>query len=868
MAGVQETAQWENHVYRIEENDPVHGGENGVTNKPIKHLANRTLYLRRLLTEAGQRINPKKITATSKNSNDLTGHTHEIDHASLTQKGIVQLNASIQSTSTTESATPSAVKAAYDKAATAEQKATLANEKVEAIKVGGRNLLIQSNTPHNGNAYSVRYALAEAPKVGEEIVVTLWGELGSQRTGIGVYNSQGATELAKLVKIRDGVYQGKDIWRKPMSEGRELTPNDTHLNVYFYPKTATDNNRIERIQLERGSIGTDWTPNEADLKAEISAIRTKLIPVRGGNVATTLNAAKRSDWFREMQIPYQSGWGYYTQAFHNSGTQHNYSNLPLTGRYYFIAELYHNSGYSHLRITYPRLKRTFESAINLNNEDLILDWREVVFLKDGVYQGTFKTTSTLESAYRIRAARNDERNQPYLQVVDMGYDLANPPVGKNKIIGSVDYYVKNGTSESSKATMMAAAMPDKNVFWEVALWNAAQQRNVLFKGYSKTNNLSIGKTTDNERDRVQVNGTIQATAPADNANNDQVPTTAWVRKMAKPLYDAAFKIDTANQNKNLNTLLGKNTVWGVAGREANTTKLGNIYNYGVGLTLSAAGANAMLYIPHSRAGQNNGVWVQSSFTGNEAAPVWQRIDGTDWGDIRNNPLSHGNGILHYNGSYLSVVANNGDYAGFEVVRRGNQGNFTVRYEPLPDKRIKWWVQGSHEIFMPAKGGTVALISDIANTVKASVSRSTKSRTINGNSADDNGTAKKMELVGEVVVYPDGKIEQFFHLKQFRDIWFAKEENAVGIANRDYWGRLIPIPLWTAMPNKVLYVDAQLARSSSSTLSPMYTTEAVEHQVAWAVRKQGNNKGQVWIDIGRILGGASEHIDLIVKVEGY
>ncbi|TRC07199.1 phage tail protein, partial [Mannheimia haemolytica] len=83
---------------------------------------------------------------------------------------------------------------------------------------------------------------------------------------------------------------------------------------------------------------------------------------------------------------------------------------------------------------YPSLKRTFESAINLNNEDLILDWREVVFLKDGLYQGTFKTTGTLESAYRLRAARDDERYQPYLQMVDMGYDLANPPVGKNKII--------------------------------------------------------------------------------------------------------------------------------------------------------------------------------------------------------------------------------------------------------------------------------------------------------------------------------------------------------------------------------------------------------------------------------------------------
>ncbi|HDL5150063.1 TPA: tail fiber protein [Mannheimia haemolytica] len=759
MAGVQETAQWENHVYRIEENDPVHGGENGVTNKPIKHLANRTLYLRRLLTEAGQRINPKKITATSKNSNDLTGHTHEIDHASLTQKGIVQLNASIQSTSTTESATPSAVKAAYDKAATAEQKATLANEKVEAIKVGGRNLLIQSNTPHNGNAYSVRYALAEAPKVGEEIVVTLWGELGSQRTGIGVYNSQGATELAKLVKIRDGVYQGKGIWRKPMSEGRERMPNDTHLNVYFYPKTATDNNRIERIQLERGSIGTDWTPNEADLKAEISAIRTKLIPVRGGNVATTLNAAKRSDWFREMQIPYQSGWGYYTQAFHNSGTQHNYSNLPLTGRYYFIAELYHNSGYSHLRITYPSLKRTFESAINLNNEDLILDWREVVFLKDGLYQGTFKTTGTLESAYRLRAARDDERYQPYLQMVDMGYDLANPPVGKNKIIGSVDYYVKNGTSESSKATMMAAAMPDKNVFWEVALWNAAQQRNVLFKGYSKTNNLSIGKTTDNERDRVQVNGTIQATAPADNANNDQVPTTAWVRKMAKILADGKVS-------------------------KAGDTMTGHLFI-----------KNGEYSAVHT---YNTSGW----FAKWEAAPLSD---------------SHFAAIVYANDRETVI----------------------------------------NRVLIPKKNGTVALINDIADTVRAAVSRSDKSRS----RTFPLQTGKKYTTTGSVTIYPDGRIVQIFHLKNIKAAWFDYEASAVGDRHR-----VVNIPLWTAMPNKIFDVDVKTVRPSNNAST--YYIEAAEWLSAWQIYGNDTNKSSVNINLSRFRGGKDEDMDLYVTVEGY
>lgn len=64
---------------------------------------------------------PKKLTATTRNEVQEDGHTHEIERASLTQAGIVQLNASIQSTSTTEAATPSAVKTAYDKATAAEQ---------------------------------------------------------------------------------------------------------------------------------------------------------------------------------------------------------------------------------------------------------------------------------------------------------------------------------------------------------------------------------------------------------------------------------------------------------------------------------------------------------------------------------------------------------------------------------------------------------------------------------------------------------------------------------------------------------------------------------------------------------------------------
>ena len=47
MAGLKEQEKWEEEIYQIEENDPVHGGENGVTNKPLKQLANRTKWLKK-----------------------------------------------------------------------------------------------------------------------------------------------------------------------------------------------------------------------------------------------------------------------------------------------------------------------------------------------------------------------------------------------------------------------------------------------------------------------------------------------------------------------------------------------------------------------------------------------------------------------------------------------------------------------------------------------------------------------------------------------------------------------------------------------------------------------------------------------------
>ena len=49
MAYLTETPDWTPAIYRLEEDDPIMGGENGIDNRPLRELANRTSFLRQVL---------------------------------------------------------------------------------------------------------------------------------------------------------------------------------------------------------------------------------------------------------------------------------------------------------------------------------------------------------------------------------------------------------------------------------------------------------------------------------------------------------------------------------------------------------------------------------------------------------------------------------------------------------------------------------------------------------------------------------------------------------------------------------------------------------------------------------------------------
>ncbi len=130
MANLRETPTWETGIYQLETSDPVMGGENGIDNRAPRQLANRTLWLKTELAKAVESIGrnqtlaeqqfalkttqlsagsgltgggvlrdhltlslgtPSKISATSTNTAAGNTHSHEIDKASTTVAGIVQL---------------------------------------------------------------------------------------------------------------------------------------------------------------------------------------------------------------------------------------------------------------------------------------------------------------------------------------------------------------------------------------------------------------------------------------------------------------------------------------------------------------------------------------------------------------------------------------------------------------------------------------------------------------------------------------------------------------------------------------------------------------------------------------------------------
>lgn len=154
--------------------------------------------------------------------------------------------------------------------------------KLDGMQVGGRNLVRNSNIKTTDSQYLHQFPITEAPAFGDDVVVTLWGDLGTGRNKFAVYNSRGFGELAQLKKISDGVYQAKFKWADNTYTGPGDKLSNTTLNVYAYPSTSTSDFTINRVKFEVGTVGTDWTPAPEDSEeATVQVVQTALTKMTG-----------------------------------------------------------------------------------------------------------------------------------------------------------------------------------------------------------------------------------------------------------------------------------------------------------------------------------------------------------------------------------------------------------------------------------------------------------------------------------------------------------------------------------------------------------------------------------------------------------
>ncbi|WP_426879172.1 tail fiber protein [Glaesserella parasuis] len=230
MAGLNETAKWEREVYQIEEDDPVLGGVEGVTNKPLKHLANRTLYLKQVLEAAGQKLMPKKLTATTRNIADSTGHTHEIDLASTTTKGLVQLTNDTGLDSESLALTAKAGKAIAQSVAQLQVNTNNAlNQKVNKTDISNAVNSTSQTTVASSQAVKTAYDLANSKYTAQDASPTKKG-LVQLANNLTTNDATKALTAAQGKILKDEI-DGIEIGGRNLIKNSRLLNDTTHWNV-------------------------------------------------------------------------------------------------------------------------------------------------------------------------------------------------------------------------------------------------------------------------------------------------------------------------------------------------------------------------------------------------------------------------------------------------------------------------------------------------------------------------------------------------------------------------------------------------------------------------------------------------------------
>ncbi len=159
----------------------------------------------------------------------------------------------------TKTETDAKIKVESDRITSTVEKVETVEDKVNNIKIGGRNLILNSAENVTNSDYLIhKYTMSEKMIEGVMYTLCIWGELGTGKTGFSAYLDGGDLILAKMTDNKDGTYSATFA-------GKTGTLETSEIHVYVPPETVSVPSTIAKAKLEKGNKATDWTPANEDV---------------------------------------------------------------------------------------------------------------------------------------------------------------------------------------------------------------------------------------------------------------------------------------------------------------------------------------------------------------------------------------------------------------------------------------------------------------------------------------------------------------------------------------------------------------------------------------------------------------------------
>ena len=522
---------------------------------------------------------PSKITATTTNSAVSNTHTHEIDKASVTVMGIVKLSSATNSDAENIAATPRAIKTVFDALTNLDgrsfkQYGALSSRNLNDLK-GDANYGVWHQTANAAATPERNYPTTKAGTLyvlpsayqGQQIYYPLdqnvfykrhslpdgswsaWHTMSEVIDSPSSTSTTGAASANQVKRLNDraaNIEQTKlgnsgnqtingrlDINRSSWEKLRFTNTNGSFWRFESAPVSESENGaRFNYVFAEANGqeIGRVTFPRVAGGETVAyqtwvnSKIKFSRPVVKSGGVAVNLDLTQRAQIIAELGNEFV-GDGVNQLVIHNTGTQHNVTNLPLPNKSPIQLDICLMGGYSYIDCHYVLLHRSFRTSINWNNETLTLNWKENLTQDNGVMltgnqtiagEKTFSNVSNFSSGVRVsHSSKNvwatlhmgisdvylhNPTSNKYLQLKDDG-TLA---YSNDKILlysdrsnaVNLDSDAKIATSKAVKITYDKAVDAENSAAQSAPSGMIAYfARNAAPAGWLKANGAAVSRTT-------------------------------------------------------------------------------------------------------------------------------------------------------------------------------------------------------------------------------------------------------------------------------------------------------------------------------------------------------------------------------------